>query len=289
MNTPRAQSNPKGALFGFLAFSLFAMHDVVIKFLGGSYAVVQVIFFSTLFAFPLLLILLAFDRTQANLRPVHPAWLALRAGISVPVMICIFYAFTALKFAETYTILFTTPLFVTALSVPILKEKVGPRRWAAVLVGFAGVIVVLQPGTTELSLGHLSGLAGAFGAAVTFTVMRKIGGAERTVVMMFYPNLVTLIAMSVVLPFVYQPMPLSHFGANALMSALGFTAAICVLAAYRRAPAVVVAPTQYSQIVLATLFGALFFGESLDSNVAIGAAIIIASGIYIVFRENRLS
>ncbi len=279
----------KGALFGLLAFGMFASHDVVIKLLGGGYSIFQIIFFSTIFSFPLLILMMVFDRSTATLRPNFPGWIAVRCGLSIPVMTCIFYAFTVLDLAETYAILFTTPLFITGLSVPFLKEQVGPRRWAAVLLGFVGVLIVLRPGVSDLGLGHLSALLGAFGAAVTFTILRKVGNAERASVMMLYPMLVNLAGMSLVLPFVYKPMAMPDLGINALMSVLGFLAAVTLLVAYRKAAAVIVAPTQYSQILWAVLYGTLFFGETLALNVALGAAIIIGSGIFIVFRESRIA
>ncbi len=288
MSERASPSGVTGALFGLLAFGVFAIHDVAIKYLGGSYSVFQIVFFTSLFSLPLILFLLIFDRTEGNLMPRHPGWMALRACIALVTTASIFFAFTALKLTEVYGILFTTPLFVTALSVPVLKESVGLYRWMAVLVGFLGVLIVLEPGVSPIGIGHIFALLGAFGAACAFVIVRKIGQAERTAVMMVYPVLANLVGMTFLLPFVYQPMPLEHLGITGLMSLLGFLAMLSVLAAYRRASAVVVAPMQYSQILWALAFGALLFDESLDRNVAIGSAVIIASGIFILWRENRL-
>jgi drug/metabolite transporter (DMT)-like permease len=271
-----------------LAFGLFATHDVVLKFLGGSYSVFQIAFLTSLFSMPLVLVLLILDREAGTFRPKNPGWMAVRVATATIITPSIFYSFTVLPLTEVYAILFSTPLIVTALSVPILKESVGAYRWGAVVVGFIGVLFVIQPGVSPVGLGHATALFGAFGAAVAFVVVRKIGGQERNAVMVGYPIMANLVTMGLVLPFVYQPVPIEDLGLSALMSVLGFSALLCVLAAYRRAKAVVVAPMQYSQILWALGYGALFFDERLDFNVAVGVAIIIASGVFILWRENRV-
>ena len=157
---------------------------------------------------------------------------------------------------------------------------------AAVLVGLAGVLVVLRPGQgTELGLGHLAAFVGAFANATASIIVRKIGTAERNVVLLLYPMMANLLVMGAMLPFVYRSMPLADFGALAGMAVLALAASLCVIAAYQRAPAFQVAPMQYSQMIWAVLFGALFFAESVDLFTILGAAIIIASGIFILVRE----
>jgi len=198
-----------------------------------------------------------------------------------------FYAFSVLPLAQVYAILFAAPLLITLLAIPILKEKVGIRRALAVLVGLGGVIVVLQPGATELELGHLAALAAAIGGALASVIVRKIGREERSVVLILYPMMTNVVLMGLALPFVYQPMPGLDLGALAVIAALALTATSCLILAYRMAPAATVAPMQYSQILWASVFGILLFDEALDWATVAGTAIIIASGLYIVFREDR--
>lgn len=284
---PSAPSSIKGALFGLLAFAMFALHDVVIKFLGVSYPVVQIVFFSALFSLPWIFLLIRIDGKGWDFRPKNPGWMGLRVVTSLITTASIYYAFTNLKLTEVYAILFTTPLFITALSVPMLKEHVGIFRWSGVLIGFCGVLVVLNPGVSPLGLGHAMALLGAFGAALAFLVMRKIGNQERTVVMAFYPLLINIVIMGSIMPFIYVPMPSYDFGLSVIMATLAFFAMLSMLAAYRRAAAVIVAPMQYSQILWALFYGTLFFNESLDLNVAVGTVIIVGSGVFILWRENR--
>lgn len=276
----------RGALLSLAAFGMFATHDVFIKLLGESYSPFQIIFFTTLMSFPLTTLMLLQDETRDNLRPHHPWWTALRTACAVCATVCAFYAFSVLPLAQTYAILFAMPLLITLLAIPILGESVGWRRGLAVLIGLAGVIVVLRPGSTALSLGHAAALGAACFSAVAGIIIRKIGRDERSVVLILYPLLASFLLMAVLMPGSYQPMPLQHLGYVALISLLGFIAGLLLIAAYRAAEAAIVAPMQYSQIVWATLFGSLFFGERVDITTLLGAVIIIGSGLYIVFREN---
>lgn len=265
----------------------FSTHDAVIKTLGGSYAPFQMLFFSVLLGFPLVTIMLLRDQTVSNLIPRHPWWTLSRTVATVITGFSAFYAFTVLPLAQTYAIIFAAPLVITVLSIPILGETVRLRRWAAVIVGLIGVLVVLRPGQTELTLGHAAALAAAFFGAYASVVVRKIGREERSAVLMLYPMVANFVLMGALLPFVYVPMPIEDLGLMGVVATLGFGATLCLIAAYRLSDAVLVAPMQYSQILWATLYGFLFFDEFPDTGTAIGAGIIIASGLYIVFRETR--
>ena len=278
-------SNRRGALFGLVAFAIFATHDVVIKYLGATYTPFQIIFFTTLMSFPLTTMFLMRDETQANLRPAHPWWTAFRTGCTVVAMSSAFFAFAVLPLAQTYAILFATPLIITLIAIPILGEPVGWRRLVAVTVGMAGVVVVLRPGTAPLELGHLAALACAVFSAIAAVIIRKIGKDERTVVLLLYPLLANFLLMALLMPKTYQPMPLLDLGAAALISILGFAAGLFLIAAYKNAEAAMVAPMQYSQIIWAVGYGFVFFDESVDWITVLGATIIIGSGLYIVFRE----
>jgi len=280
-------SNAKGALLALLAFAIFSTHDVIVKILGGVYSPFQIVFFSVLLSFPLAMIMLMRDAKPGTLVPVHPYWLALRTLAAVATGVSVFYAFSVLPLAQVYAILFATPLLITILAIPVLGEKVRLRRWLAVLVGLAGVMVVLRPGQTDLSPGHLAALVAAVGGAVASIVVRKVGADERPVVMLLYPMMANFLLMAAALPFVYVPLPIEHLGLFAVIATFAWTASRLVIAAYQAGEAAIIAPMQYSQIVWASLFGYLFFGEVIDGATALGAAIIIASGLYIVLRESR--
>ncbi len=277
-----------GPLYALIAFGIFATHDVIIKTLGAIYAPFQIIFFSTMFSFPLVTFMLMRDPNEGHLRPVHPWWTALRTAAAVVTGFSAFYAFSVLPLAQVYVMLFASPLLVTLLSIPVLGEKVGIHRLLAVFAGLIGVIVVLRPGSAVLGLGHLAGAAAAVFGALASIIVRKIGREERTAVLMLYPMAANFVVMGVILAFVYKPMPVEHLGMLGIIAVFAFTAGILLIFAYRNGDAAIVAPMQYSQIIWATIYGYLLFGEKVDRETVIGAGIIIASGVYIVFRESRL-
>ena len=284
-----SQSPLRGLGFAFAAFGLFATHDAVIKLLGMQFAVFQIIFYAMLFAFVPMSVMMLADRQVDNFRPHHPWLILIRSTTTVIAMSTAFYAFTVLPLAEVYALLFATPLLITAMSAWLLGEPVRGQRWAAVIVGLIGVLIVLRPGVTVITFGHICALIAAFCSALGSIIMRKIGGEERTAVMILYPMLSSILAMGLILPFVYVPMQIMDLGLSASVGVMSVFAQMMIIAAYRAAPAAVVAPTQYSQILWATAFGALFFDELPDMWVGVGAAVIIASGVFIVWRESRPS
>ncbi|MDT8858058.1 DMT family transporter [Paracoccaceae bacterium Fryx2] len=283
---PVVKSNLRGALMALLAFAIFATHDVVVKHLGSHYSAIQIIFFSVMFGFPLVTMMLMNDRSDGHLRPVHPWWTAVRTVSSLITGVSAFYAFSVLPLAQTYAILFAAPLLITLLAIPILGEKVGLRRGLAIVVGLAGVLIVLRPGAEPLSLGHLAALAAAVFSSLASVIVRKIGQDERSVVLLLYPMMANFVVLGCVLPFVYRPMPIEHVAMLGIIAAFGFVAMLLVIAAYRSAEAVIVAPMQYSQMIWAAIFGFLIFDESPDAYTLLGAGVIIASGLYIVLRES---
>ena len=280
-------SNSRGALFALAAYAIFATHDVLVKFLGSHYAAFQIIFYSVLLSFPMVVFMLMRDPTSGNLRPRHPWWTALRTLAAVLTGVGAFYAFSVLPLAQVYAILFASPLLITVLSIPILGERVGRYRWGAVVAGLVGVLIVLRPGALPLELGHAAALMAAIGAATGSVVVRKIGRDERDAVLLLYPMVANFVLMACLLPFVYEPLPVEHLGVLGMVSLLGFAAGLCLIVAYRAADAAVVAPMQYSQIVWAAIYGLMFFGERPDRYILLGAGIIILSGLYILLRESR--
>lgn len=276
-----------GPLLGLLAFALYATHDTVVKYLGASYSVFQILFFSGLFSFPLVILMLLKDQTPGTLRPRHLGWNLVRTASMVTGWAAVFHAFSVLPLAQTYAILFATPLFITLLSIPVLGERVGIHRGAAVVVGLVGVLIVLRPGGADLSLGHGAALLAAICSATSSVIVRRIGRDERAAVLMLYPMLASFVVMGALMPVVYLPVAPIDLAAMAVVAALAFGGALCIIAAYRRAEASVVAPMQYSQMIWAAMFGWLFFDEIPDGWTVLGAVVIMGSGLYILFREAR--
>lgn len=283
---PKLTPNLKGALLGLLGYALYATNDVVVKVLGQSYSPIQTLFFIVLFGFPFALVMLVRDPTESSLRARRPVWVGVRVVGYLLNSLCGFYAFATLPLAQVYSLLFTGPLMITLLAVPILGERLGAQRLGAILVGFAGVLVVLRPGgDTALELGHLAAVVAAFGSGLAAVAGRKVGEVERSAVLLLYPMLAAFAISGAALPAVYQPVPIGHLGLFALVAALNLAATFVVILAFRSGEAAVVSPMNYSQILWAVAFGALLFGEAADAATLLGSGIIIASGVYIVLRE----
>jgi len=282
---PSLSANTSGALCGLLAFAVFSTHDVIVKNLGATYSTFQIVFFSALLSFPVLTLVMMGDHKPGTLRPKHPWWLAVRSISGSISGLSAFYAISLLPLAQVYAFFFAAPLLITLLAIPILGEKVRLRRGLAVLSGLVGVLFVLRPGSSPMSDGHIAALVAACAAAMASIVVRKIGKDERRVVMVLYPMMMNLAVTAVGLPFVYVPLPLADLGWLAIDAVLVLVAMGLLVVAYQRADAIIVAPMQYSQIIWATLFGALLFDEYPEWQTYLGTAVIILSGLYILKRE----
>ncbi|AGT07379.1 DMT family transporter [Paracoccus aminophilus] len=280
-----ARDNLRGALVALLSMGIYTTHDVIIKHLGAEYAALQILFFTSLLSFPLLSVVLLSDPTPGPLRPKKPLWVAVRACSTMGAMICGFYAFSHLPLAQVYALLFASPLLITLLTVPFLGETVGPHRLGAVVVGLAGVLVVLRPGQSALEFAHLAAFGGACCTAMGAIALRKLGRGERRVVLLLWPILGNLVLAGVSLAFTYRPMELPHLALAGVIAFLSLCAGFLMILAYQLGEATVVAPMQYSQIIWASVYGWLFFSETMDGMTLIGSALIIASGLYILMRE----
>lgn len=277
--------NIKGALLALLSMGIYSTHDVIIKLLGASYPALQVLFFSALLSFPPLAVLLLRDRTHGNLRPRNPFWVGLRSFCIVASGVGGFYAFSVLPLAQVYSILFAAPLLVTVLSIPLLGEKVGLHRLLAVIAGLCGVLIVLRPGMTPLSLGHLAALMGASASAMAAIAVRKLGRSERTVILLLWPMIGNFLLTGASLSLAYRPMELGDLALTGVIAVLGLTAGFLLILAYQAGEAANVAPMQYSQMLWAVGYGWFLFDEHPDLPTIAGAGLIIASGLYILMRE----
>ena len=216
--------------------------------------------------------------------------LALHFGRAGLLVASISFAFIALRFmtlADITAISFTAPLFITVLAVPFLGEKVGRARWLAVLVGLAGVLIVVRPGSGLLSWGSLLPLLTALTFAGFQIVTRLIATTENTFATLFYTGFFGLIWSSLALPFVWQSPLTWHWLAFFLQGALGVAAHLCMIKAFSLAEASLLAPFNYSKLLWATVAGYIVFGNVPTWNTLAGAAVIALAGLFIVMHERR--
>lgn len=275
------QSNLIGALLALAAMAVYAANDNLIKFLG-MYNPFQIMFFSLAATMPLLLGHMALDREAGTYRPVMPKWMALRCAVTLVNSVCVVYAFSNLPLAQTYAILFTVPLMITLLAAWLLGEPISLARGFAVFAGFAGVLIALQPGRDPATWVHLVAVIGAVLAALSFVILRRTAQVERPALNILYPSLTQLAAAAIVLPFVYQPMPMSHIALTWAMAICGYAGSVMIIEAYRMAPVIVVSPMQYSQIFWGALTSAFIFHEPVTPATWAGLAVIVGAGLYIL-------
>lgn len=276
-----------GAGFALLGFALFSTHDAIIKSFGGKLAVVEIMFFSALFAFPWASIMIMLDEREENFRPRRPFLLIARTVLGLASAGFAFYAFMVLPLAEVYGFIFATPLLITLLAVPFLGEKLGLIRMSAVALGFMGVLIMLPTGEGSLGAGHLSALGCAVCGSLNAILTRKIGTSEREAVMLMLPLLLSLILLGSLLPFVYVSVGVVELYKLIAIGGLGFCGQLFIIRAYRKSAAAIVAPMQYSQLLWAIIFGALFFDERLSGSKLVGALVIVTSGLIILYRERK--
>jgi S-adenosylmethionine uptake transporter len=246
---------------------------------------VQIVTFASGFTLPLIAVMWAWSRP--SLVPRHPWLMALRTMALIANALLVTYAFTTLPLAQAYAIFFTVPLVLTLAAWPVLGDRVDALGGVAVVIGLVGVIVALNPGRVEFGLGHLAAVAGMLMAVVHYMIVRKLGDAEKPVVMLAWPVLGQMLVALSLLPGRYQPMPLHDLATVASISVFGMAGTLLMFAAYRIAPPVVVAPTQYSQIFFAAVFGALFFDEPMTAGTALGMGIIALAGLLVVARQDK--
>ncbi|MBK8454620.1 MAG: DMT family transporter [Thiofilum sp.] len=284
MSTTTSSSVIRGPLIALLGYFVFSTHDAIVKSLE-NYSVFQTIFFAMLFGYVPFSLARITDKRLTTLRPNNPALVILRSALMVGAMCFAFIAFSILPMVQVYVLLFTTPVMISLLAIPILGEKIHFQRWTAIILGLIGVIIVLRPTPESLEWGHIFSLISAFCGASASIISRKIGNQESSATLILFPLLFNVLIAGATLYFVYKPMPFNDLMAMFAVGVLGLLGQLLVLNSYRLSPAAFVAPMQYSQLIWAVLFGFIFFNESIDQWVVVGSIITIASGVMIVWRE----
>ena len=277
----------KGALLALASFCAYACSDVSIKALGHGMNSFQVMLFSALCTVPFILGQMFWQDRRPSLRPNLPGLTVIRVLISLIGGWFVIYTFTHLPLAQCYAIFFTMPLMITLLAWPLLGEPVDPLRGAIILAGFGGVLIALQPGTTQFQLAHLTAILGAMTGALNSLILRKIGHREKSGVILLYPVLAQVLVAGLIMPFVWTPLTLSDWQVGLQMGALGLVGGLFIIAAYRTAPAIVVAPMQYSQIVWASILGYLLWGEKPSLASTLGIGVIVVAGLALLAVAGR--
>ncbi|HYE01446.1 MAG TPA: DMT family transporter [Alphaproteobacteria bacterium] len=271
----------RGVLVACLTYLLFSTADAIVKVVSERLATIQIVALMSAFAVLPALWVVAREGGLASIRPKRPGLVALRGLLAIGVGQCVFYAFAVLPMADVYAIVFTSPLIVTALSVVLLRERVRWVVWGAVAVGFAGVLVMVRPGSEGLQIGHLAAFTAAVCSSLVVLLLRRLGGSETKGTLLAAVLAGMLLGALPALPAVWiAPSP----GELALLAAAGIMMGcgqIGLIEALRRLPAATATTFQYSQILWGLLYGMVLFGDRPDPFTLLGGVLVIGSGLVV--------
>lgn len=264
----------------------FITLDAIAKYLLQSYPVTQVVWARFFFHLLTALVLMGTSLPRA-IRSASPGLQLLRSLLLLATTTLFFLGVRTVPLATASTIMFLSPIFITVLSIPLLGEKVGPRRLMGVLFGFTGAVIVVRPGFDSISAGLLFLLAGSFTNALYQVTTRHVRLYDEPATTLFYTALSGAAVLSFAMPFEWRPPDAQGWF---LLVSIGITGGIghlCLIRAFRLAPAAAVAPFTYTGLLWASLLGFSIFGEIPDLWTLLGAALIIGSGLYIFHREQQ--
>lgn len=286
--TPHQDNPIKGMMLALGAFFFFSVMGAFAKILGPNHSPLEITFYRNLFAL-LPFLFLIFGLNRRDILTIHdkPKMIAVRSVFGTMAMMITFWAISLMPLAEASAFFFTSSLFIPVLGLIFLKEKTGPRRWLAVVIGFIGVLIMLHPEGNVSSLGAAVALTAACMHAVVHIILRYLGKSEKPETVTFYFMAVGTVITAFPLPFVahlptWQDMP---FFIGVGLS--GAAAQYLVSMSFKYAPATIVSVFNYSSLIWSTLFGWMIWGDWPTMPIWIGGGIVIASNLFILWRESR--
>ncbi len=269
----------------------FALMNAVVKLVSGHLGPVEIGFFRQLFSLVPVVSMVIHQGGPSMLRTQRPFGHLFRGLIGNSAMIIFFLSVAKLPLADANALSFASPLFITALSMPLLGEAVGKHRWSAVIVGFAGVMVMTNPGGTwfigNAGVGAGMGVLAAFMSALMTITIRQLNKTEPPVRIVFYFASIGTILFGGLLTIFWVTPTLPELGGLMVVGLTGGLSQLLMTYAYRHAPASTLAPFGYVSILWSTALGYLIWSELPGPRILIGASIVIASGLYIIYRETR--
>ena len=275
----------RGIAYTILGGALLTTNDAVLKWLTGDYPVGQIMFVRGMFVFlPIALLVWRAGGIDA-LRINSIRGQSLRAVFAFTSGFLFITGLAFLPLADAIAITFAGPLFITALAPPLLGEHVGWRRWSAVLIGFAGVMVMIRPGAGAVQWAALLPLAASLSGAFRDLMTRRMAATETSISIMGFTNAAVVLAGLSTWPFGWVPLVPGDVGLMALSGMLVGGAHFLLIERYRWAEAALVAPFKYTNMIWAVAFGFAVWGDLPDTWTVIGVAVVIGSGLFIVRRE----
>ena len=266
---------------------LFSMSDTMAKYLRAAAMPSVEIAWGRYIVFVLFGVVIAGRRHLVGMRPRRASLQIVRAVTLLGSSVFFIGGLSALPLADAAAISFVSPAFITALSVLILREQVGVSRWIATLTGLIGVLIVIRPGSDSLQWAALYPLSSAACWATAMIVTRMIAASDRSETTLLWSSSIGLLILTAILPFTFRPPTLTETGLCLALGVFASSGQYLLILAYRRASASVLAPFSYVQLLSSATMGYLVFGALPDRLAFLGAGVIIASGLYTVYRERR--
>lgn len=278
-----------GALYMTAASLGFSVMNILIREVSAELEAAQIAFFRNLFAAAVMLPWLLYSGVGKALATKSIKLHLLRAGVGLTAMLCWFYSISLLPLAQAVALNFTVPLFATIGAALILHEVVRARRWSATLVGFLGVLIILRPGTAEISLATGLPVLAALFMAASVMVVKTLSARDAPATIVLWMNLLLTPLSLIPALFVWRWPSLEVLAMTAAIGGVAVLAHIALTRAYARADASAVLPFDYMRLPFIALFAFVLYGEIPDLWTWIGAAVIAASTVYIAHREAKVA
>ncbi len=290
LTAPMHSDNFKGIVAMLLAVGLFALMDACMRELAASLPPVQVAFLRGAASIPFLLLPTMLTRRWRALMPVNWALQFIRGVLTVIMLATFIYAIRLLSLADAYSIFLCAPLLLTALSVPLLGEHVGSRRWTAIVCGLAGVVVMLRPSTSQMvTLGGLAAFVSALCYALSAVTIRVLTRTDTTASMVCFAIIFMTIATGAYSLPDWVAVPRELWVWVLAIGVTGAGAQYLLTEAFRQAPASVIAPFEYTALLWGVLLDWTIWHIAPNAPMLAGGAIVVTSGIYLMFRERTVA
>ncbi|MAZ01612.1 MAG: hypothetical protein CMN56_00570 [Sneathiella sp.] len=278
----------KGMLCMIAGTFLLTTQDAITKWLTADFHAGEILFYRGIWMFPVLAVLIHLNGGVTILRLNQPKGVMLRSIAALGASLFVTIALINLPLAETMALVFSAPLLLTAASPFLLREPVGWHRWLAVLVGFLGVLIMIQPGVEGFNGWVIFAILAAVSSASRDLITRRLGTADSAVTVMFYTSVVALIAGTVTLPFGTHMPTVQQWGWFILGGILVTFAHLLVVMAFQLTEGVIVAPLKYLSLIWSAIIGYLVWGDIPGPLKFVGAALVVGAGLFILYRETRL-
>ena len=293
MENTRGNTRLRAIGYQCASVAFIAVVDTSAKYLTGDLHPIQIVWGYSTAIFAHIALYAAWRAARGPtpfrtlVRTRRPVLQLARAGLLVVTICLLFAGFVWLPIAEATVLNFMAPIFVALLSAPLLGERVDAHRWVAVVAGFAGVLVMVRPGSEVAHLAALFPLGSALAFAGFQLMTRIVSRTDSTLATVFHTGAGTCLWASIIVPLVWEPMSGRHWLGFLMLGTLGTCAHICLVRAFTLAPAALVSPFNYTKLLWVTILGFVVFGDLPGANTLAGSALIVAGGLYVVHRERR--